>query len=169
MKNIQTQLNIRSAFAFLVLFALAFVLVLPAQTHAYQQSYGYIPPAYNTNHSYNPGGGIDDVGYIPATQSTTVIHNAPAPTVVYRTVYVPANTTTNNTTTNTNNSTDNTSTDSNDGSSLASSVILGSGGFLPSGIIGWIFFAILILIIVILVRKVTGGAKRYHEAPLKHA
>jgi hypothetical protein len=52
-------------------------------------------------------------------------------------------------------------------STLASNAIFGTSGFLPSGLLQWIFFGILILIIVILVRRV-HGAKEYHEAPLKH-
>lgn len=52
---------------------------------------------------------------------------------------------------------------------LAGNVAYGSDGFLPSGIIGWILFAILVLIIIILIRKVFGGEKDYHETPLKHA
>jgi hypothetical protein len=54
-------------------------------------------------------------------------------------------------------------------SEVASNVVYGSNGFLPSGIIGWILFAILVLIIVILARKAFGGEKNYHSTPLKHA
>jgi hypothetical protein len=53
--------------------------------------------------------------------------------------------------------------------SLASNAIFGSGSFLPSGIIQWILFAILILIIVILARKIFGAKEDYDEAPMKHA
>lgn len=52
--------------------------------------------------------------------------------------------------------------------SLAANAVYGSSGFLPSGIIQWIFVAVLILFIVILARIVFGNAKRYHEEPLKH-
>ena len=54
-------------------------------------------------------------------------------------------------------------------SSLASNAIFGSDSFLPSGIIQWILFAILILIIVILARKIFGAKEDYDEAPMKHA
>ncbi|HEV7424520.1 MAG TPA: IPT/TIG domain-containing protein [Candidatus Paceibacterota bacterium] len=54
-------------------------------------------------------------------------------------------------------------------SSLASNAIYGSNSFLPSGIMGWILFAILILIIVILARKIFSGERKYHSEPLKHA
>jgi hypothetical protein len=53
-------------------------------------------------------------------------------------------------------------------SSLASNTIFGGSGFTPSGLVQWVLFAIIILIIVILVRKIFGGEKRYHAAPLKH-
>jgi hypothetical protein len=53
-------------------------------------------------------------------------------------------------------------------SSLASNTIFGSSGFTPSGLIQWVLFAIIILIIVILVRKIFGGEKRYHATALKH-
>ena len=57
-----------------------------------------------------------------------------------------------------------------DVSNLAANAVFGSdNGFMPSGLIQWIFFAILILIVVILVRRVTGGEDRYHKEPLKHA
>ncbi|OGI65386.1 hypothetical protein A2647_02640 [Candidatus Nomurabacteria bacterium RIFCSPHIGHO2_01_FULL_40_24b] len=57
-----------------------------------------------------------------------------------------------------------------DVSDLAANAVFGSdNGFMPSGLIQWIFFAILILIVVILVRRVTGGEERYHKEPLKHA
>ena len=53
-------------------------------------------------------------------------------------------------------------------SSLVSNVIFGSTSFMPSGVIQWIFFAILILVIVILVRKIFGAEKKYQETPLKY-
>lgn len=54
-------------------------------------------------------------------------------------------------------------------SNLASGVIFGSNSFLPSGLIQWILFAIIILIIVILVRKIFGGKENYDDSPMKHA
>ncbi|MGH7250059.1 MAG: hypothetical protein ACREGC_03725, partial [Minisyncoccia bacterium] len=70
---------------------------------------------------------------------------------------------------NTSNYSNTTTNTSEGGSNLASSVILGSNSILPSGIIQWILFGILILIIIILVRKIFGARERYDEAPLKHA
>ena len=56
-----------------------------------------------------------------------------------------------------------------DVSNLASSVILGSNSFMPSGLVQWIIFAILILLIVILVRRVLRSNEDYQSTPLKHA
>ena len=55
--------------------------------------------------------------------------------------------------------------------SLAAGAIFGTSNlsFLPSGLLQWILFAILILIIVILARRVFGGTKRFLQMPLKHA
>ncbi|MEK7563973.1 MAG: hypothetical protein AAB510_00150 [Patescibacteria group bacterium] len=53
-------------------------------------------------------------------------------------------------------------------SDLASNAIFGNGSFMPSGLLQWILFAIIILIIVVLVRKIFGGEARYHAKPAKH-
>lgn len=65
----------------------------------------------------------------------------------------------------TGNEVENTNTDENNG--LSANALFGMGIY-PSGIIQWIFFAILVLLIVILVRKIYGADKRYHAIPLKH-
>lgn len=54
-------------------------------------------------------------------------------------------------------------------SNLTSNAIFGSGSFLPSGLVQWILFAILILLIVILARKIFGAKENYDQAPMKHA
>ena len=56
-----------------------------------------------------------------------------------------------------------------DVSNLASSVILGSNSFMPSGLPQWILFAILILLIVIIVRRIMRSEEHYQSTPLKHA
>jgi len=56
-----------------------------------------------------------------------------------------------------------------DYSGLASNAIFGGNTFLPSGLVQWILFAIFILILVILSRKLFGQKDKYHSAPLKHA
>src|SRR3989338_8675309 len=52
-------------------------------------------------------------------------------------------------------------------SSLAANAFFGANSFLPTGLIQWIIFAILLLILIILIRKISGGEKEYHETPLK--
>ncbi len=59
--------------------------------------------------------------------------------------------------------------DTNKYSSLAANAVFGEVGFLPTGLVQWIMVAILILLIVVLVRKVFGGAKGYYASPLKHS
>ena len=51
---------------------------------------------------------------------------------------------------------------------LLAGVIFGTDGFMPSGLTGWTFFAILILGTVMLVRKVFGGSEKYYATPMKH-
>ena len=53
-------------------------------------------------------------------------------------------------------------------SDLLAGVIFGTDGFMPSGLTGWTFFAILILGTVMLVRKVFGGSEKYYATPMKH-
>ena len=54
-------------------------------------------------------------------------------------------------------------------SNLASNALFGNqNSFLPSGLVGWVMLAIIIMIIVILLRKIFGAEQKYQEAPLKH-
>lgn len=50
---------------------------------------------------------------------------------------------------------------------LASNAI-GSNGFTSYSLIQWVFFAIVVLLIVILVRRIYGGKEKYNATPLKH-
>ena len=55
-----------------------------------------------------------------------------------------------------------------DSSDLAASAIFGStDSFFPSGLIQWILFAIIILLLVILARRVFGATAKYNKAPMK--
>lgn len=82
------------------------------------------------------------------------------------------NTKTTTTETNTNsNQTANTTTDNsniNSANNLASNAIFGSNSFLPSGLVQWILFAILILLIVILVRRIFGAKEEYKKQSMKY-
>lgn len=53
-------------------------------------------------------------------------------------------------------------------SSLASNAIFGTSSFLPSGLVQWILFAIIILLIIIIVRKIFGAKDNYDASPMKH-
>ncbi len=53
--------------------------------------------------------------------------------------------------------------------SLTANALFGSNSFMPSGLIQWIVFAILILLIVFLWRYVHGSKEKYMTEPLKHA
>ncbi|MDP2593230.1 MAG: IPT/TIG domain-containing protein [bacterium] len=55
-----------------------------------------------------------------------------------------------------------------DFSNLTSNVIYGGNTFLPSGAVQWVLFAIIILLLVMLARKLFGGEEAYHATPLKH-
>lgn len=52
-------------------------------------------------------------------------------------------------------------------SALAGNAIFGATSIVPSGLIQWVLFGILVLLIVIVVRKFYG-AEAYHATPLKH-
>lgn len=54
-------------------------------------------------------------------------------------------------------------------SALAAGAIIGApNSFVPSGAIQWILFAIIIALIILVVRKISGGSEKYHSSPLKH-
>jgi len=59
--------------------------------------------------------------------------------------------------------------DDNGSGGLAANAFFGTNSFLPSGLVSWILLGMMILVIVILVRKIFGADKKYHETPLKHA
>lgn len=103
-----------------------------------------------------PGGGYSNA------VSFTINKNLASQTATTNTVNDTSSNFTN--TTQTENGTD---ANSNYGS-LASNAIFGSNSFMPSSLIQWIFFAIIVLLIVILVRKVYGADKKYHATPMKH-
>ncbi len=52
--------------------------------------------------------------------------------------------------------------------SLASNAIFGTNSFMPTGLIQWVLFAIIIVLIILIVRRFTGATERYHHSPLKH-
>jgi len=124
-----------------------------------------------------PGGGYSNAELFTINKIVAPTTNNNYPTATKATTYTTSNTTkTTNTypSTNQTKNTTNTSSDSVDDndteksySNLASNAIFGSTGFLPSGLIQWILFAIIILLIVILSRRVFDAKKKYDEAPMK--
>ena len=52
---------------------------------------------------------------------------------------------------------------------LAANAVFGTTSFMPSGLVQWVLFAILVLLAVIIIRRIFGADKKYHSAPLKHA
>jgi hypothetical protein len=112
----------------------------------------------------------------PQTQPSDYIYTRVIPTqTVYSKSRANNNTTVKRTTTesNTTNNSSNTSTsrandNTNTGSNLAANAIFGENGFLPSGIVQWVLFAIFVLLIVILVRTVFGVRAKYEATPLKY-
>jgi len=141
------------------------VLLLPFKAHA--DVAGYVT-GYNTNM-----GSGERYNYIVGQNVPSVVYYPSAPIIVYRDnpVVLPAPqtiiTNTSTTSKSTNATASNKSTE--DGTSLAASVIFGEKSFMPSSIVQWILFAILILVIVILTRKIFGGEKEFHSTPMKHA
>lgn len=164
--NIKTTYSIMSL-GLLTILALA-VLFIPAKTEAMTGGVNYIYGSpYNTNsvnYNQNP-------------------YNYPIYQPPVQTYYPPVNTQTNYTiptvdstrkvaqatTKKSSATTVKTSQEEDEYKNLAANTIFGEIGFLPSGLFQWILFAILILLIVILTRRIFGGSKRYHEIPLKKA
>lgn len=135
--------------------------------------YSHIFIKLNSNDTYNTDGfyvnvfnGFPGGGY---SNSEYFTNNKVAP--VAKTSYSnPSSTMTSSVTENTTNSKNTVNDDTNNNASnLAATAIFGSNSFLPSGLIQWILFAIIILLIIIFVRRIFGARKNYEETPLKHA
>ena len=160
-----TKINNKSMVYGLVIKAIFALVVISMPTPVFADTPGrvtpYNPPSMNTRNTY-------DYYVEPEIRYIT-------PPPVYR--YLPPeqiNVNTVNRTTSTtevNEINENTTGEitENEENSLVARAIFGETGFMPSGIIQWIFFAILILIIVILTRRMFGADKRYEAQPLKHA
>ncbi len=163
MKNIK---NNKIIYSLGILAILAFTFVaMPGNAKAERPGYvtPYSRPLLNQS-SYTISNDNPDGSYYADTTANNYYNNI--------------NTTSQNTTTksktvektNTTTSTDNKNTSSSESvGNLAANAIFGSNGYAPSGLIQWVLFAILILLIVILVRKLTGAGDRYQNEPLKHA
>lgn len=113
---------------------------------------------------YNPapGGGTSNTAYMSVNSGTV----AGASTSVAKAKTSTTNTKTVASKTSTASVQD--TTDNNDFSNLAGNALFGTNSFMPSGLMQWILFAILILLIVIITRKIFVGDKERNK-PLKHA
>src|SRR3989344_2876587 len=122
--------------------------IIGNDTYAYKTNGGFFITIYNRA----PGGGYSNGVFFTVNSNSTAGAN----------VNNDNNNVSPDTYTEIENETDNYS-------NLASNAIFGSGSFLPSGLVQWILFAILILLIVILARKIFGARENYDQAPMKHA
>ena len=110
-----------------------------------------------------PGGGYSNAAFFTlnntvATNTNTNNRNSSPDT--YSGTTQTGNTTSNATSNDTTN---------NSYSGLASNAIFGSNSFLPSGLVQWVLFGIIVLLIIILVRKIFGARENYDSTPMKHA
>ncbi|MFA6177607.1 MAG: hypothetical protein WC694_01800 [Candidatus Paceibacterota bacterium] len=106
-----------------------------------------------------PGGGYSNAEFFTVNKNNST-------TITSTTTNTENNINNNNTYSNTN-QTQNTTTKNSNFNNLASTAIFGSNSFFPSGLIQWILFAIIILLIIILARRIFGAHAKYNEAPMK--
>jgi len=166
-----TKIIFNAFYGLFLLAVLAFgVTVIPAKASAYEDvygSWGNNPTILNNQYTYTPV-------YVPVPAPVYV---NPAPVVSAPIIYssstnpdattAPQTPTKAKTTSSLNTPAVETKTSA--PSNLAANAVFGStNSFMPSGLIEWVLFAILVLIIVILVRKIYGGSEKYHAMPMKH-
>lgn len=133
-------------------------------TYTYRANGGFFITVFNGA----PGGGYSNAAFLTI--------NTVSPTAnTGNTNYSPDNfvDTNYNNTSNVNNTnsnyTNNQTTTNDTASSLTSNALFGTNSFMPSGLIQWVLFIIIILLIIIAVRKLFGANEEYHSSPMKHA
>jgi hypothetical protein len=151
--------------------------------------YSHLLIRLNQNDTYNtdgfyinvfngfPGGGYSNAILFSTNSLVPVVNanNNPSSTITRNTNTITNTNNTDNIYSNTNSienvtNTNNDNDTNKNSNNLAATAILGSANsFLPSGLIQWVFFAIIILLIVIFIRRIFGAKKNYEETPLKHA
>jgi len=179
-KSINLSLKILTIFVF----GLIFVPFNKASADTYyntgwqlrEQSVGATSGIYNNSY-YNTAPYQAPVYIAPAPAATPIVYsNETNPNPVMTVNYAPNATTsvakaktTASAPKTVASASDATTTDSNpdNGNSLAANAVYGSNSFLPSGLIQWILFAIFILLLVILTRKIFGAKENYNSTPLK--
>ena len=145
----------------LVFAILAFVFGLSLATPAYarggivESGVNFTPYTYPLDYIASPTPVVTSTPPVTTTTSTTTVKKTTNTTVAKTTTPAPAKVAT--------------ASDVNDSyGNLTANALFGSNSFMPSGLIEWVLFAILVLIIVILVRKIYGGSEKYHAMPMKH-
>ena len=170
LKNKSIVYSLGKLYILLAIFALAAV-TMPQEVKADRA--GYVTP-YNSTKMKKVAPNNDYITYSGNTDSYSQPSTSSSTPVVYSSSSAPK-TTAKSSTSKTTTVTKNTTTEDKgevlgeQANDAAANAIFGTNGFLPSGLIQWIFFAILILLIVILVRKLMGAEDKYHSEPMKHA
>ncbi len=108
-------------------------------------TYNYAAPNYNP---YNPNAGVFINGVAVSTARAQPKTVAPAPAETPTTDYKEVK---------------------EEFSDITANALYGANGFFPSSLMGWLLFAIIVLIIIILARKFMGLEKKYHSVTLKHS
>jgi len=126
-----------------------------------------IPVYYNDNSTIIPGCEGRTTGFSTITGQSCVGNYVNTPTTIVKN-YNTYNTTVPTTTKTINDGLVASDTKENYGS-LAANALFGSNGFMPSGLVQWIFFVLLILAIIFLWRYVHHSEEKYRSEPMKHA
>jgi ATP-dependent Zn protease len=171
--------NLIAVFSFLALFIGSFLVTAPVHAqyngvYYFGAPIPYIPRSANQDSTYNN---------YPNNQTQYTSNNNTTTQPVIKNYYyynTPANTsgntnTSKNTNTTTTTTTDNNTTQaSNDinqnyGSLAANALVGSSGSFMPSGLLQWIFLAIIVAVMIVLWRYIHRSEEKYMAEPLKHA
>lgn len=178
MKTINGKIAVRSLFLLIVLIAGA--IAVPKDSEAFFY-YTYYAPSPHTSAGTTAYAGTP--AYAGITYASYYETSSPSSVPVYNVIYInnypysatePSQTVnaadSGNAYGNDSSKADTQTAKKNDQNlkNLASSAIYGSNGFLPSGLVQWIFVGILILIIVIFTRRILSFRQKYLASPLKH-
>ena len=146
----------------LVFAILAFVFGLSLATPAYarggivESGVNFTPYTYPLDYIASPTPVVTSTPPVTTTTSTTTVKKTTNTTVAKTTTPAPAKVAT--------------ASDVNDSyGNLTANALFGSNSFMPSGLVQWIVFAILILLIIFLWRYIHRSEEKYMSSPLKHA
>ena len=145
--------NIVFSLLILLMLAVGAIAVLPKETKAYTERYGYARPYSNdfpdTFNSPNYGGAnaVSPESKPASTSNGSVLGASTTKTTPPAETSTPVK---------------------EEFSDLTANTVYGTNSFMPSGLIQWVILAIIILVIIILARKFFGREAGYHSMPLKH-